>query len=456
MATYEKLENDRAKLTIEISPVEFSQAIEKAYRKTGKRYNVPGFRKGHAPRKVIETMYGQEAFYEDAFDEIWGEAYDAAIREHALIPVDEPTLNVSTISNEAGVVFTAEVQLIPTVTLGAYKGISAEIPSFAVGDDEVNAEIAKELEKSARYVEAERPIAEGDRVVLDYAGAVDGVAFDGGTAEDQTIVVGEGAFIPGFEDQLVGMNSGETRDINVTFPAEYTPELAGKDAVFTVTIKAVQEKELPELDDEFAKDVSEFDTLEELRADKRRILTEQAAASRKIAVEEACMKAVTDNAAVTIPKVMVDRRITQLLRDFAYRLSRNGLSLEDYIRYSGLSMEKVREGYREDAEARVKMQLVIEAIGKRENIACTDEELEEKIAEYAEVNGAEREAFEKNISEDDREYLRDRVITEKTVQYVVDNAAIKEKKPEKAAQKKAPPYKEKAAKPQKAAKAADK
>lgn len=441
MSKYEKLDNDRAKLSITIEPADFLKAVEKAYHMTAKRYNVPGFRKGRAPRKVIENMYGPAVSFEDAFDAIWGDAYDAALLEHELVAVDRPSLDIETISYEEGAVFTAEVQLMPTVTLGAYKGIEVEIPSYTVGDAEVLSEIEKEREKNARFVDMQREVKDGDRVVLDYSGSVDGVKFDGGTAEDQTIVIGSGTFIPGFEEQLVGMNCGEARDITVRFPEEYTPELAGKEAVFAVTIKAVQEKELPALDDEFAKDVSEFDTLDELRADKKKTLTERAEDSRKAAIENACVQKVSDNAAMEIPPVMVDRQINYMMQDMAYRLSMSGLSLEDYAKYSGMSMEDMREGHRENAATRVKMQLVIDAIGKAENMSCTDEELEAKIAEYAENSGAELEEYKKTVTDDDREYLRDRVVSEKTVQFVVDNATVTEKKPEKAAAKKKAPAK---------------
>lgn len=449
MAQYEKLENDRAKLTVTIEPEVFSKAVETAYRKTGKNFKVQGFRPGHAPRKVIETMYGPAVFFEDAFEEIWGEAYDAALKEHALLAVDRPEIDIDKISIEEGVVFTAEVQLMPTVTLGDYKGIEVEVPSYTVGDDAVLQELEKEREKNARFIDVERAIQDGDRVVLDYSGSVDGEKFEGGTAEDQTIVVGSGTFIPGFEEQMVGMKAGESRDISVKFPEEYTPELAGKDAVFAITVKAVQEKELPALDDEFAKDVSEFDTLDELKADKKKTLTEQAEESRKNAIENACVQKISDNASVEIPKAMADRQISYTLQDMAYRLSGSGISLQDYCKYIGTDMEQLRESYREGAVARVKTQLVIDAIGKAEGIACSDEELEAKIVEYAGLNGADVEEFKKNVGEDDREYLKDRVIAEKSVRFVVDNATVKEKKPEKAEKPKAKkaPAKKKAAEP---------
>ncbi len=438
MSQYEKLENDRAKLTISVEPEAFQAALETAYHKTGKRYNVAGFRKGHAPRKVIETMYGPGVFYEDAFEEIWGDAYDAALKEHELLAVDKPAIDIDTISVEEGVVFTAEVQLMPTVTLGRYKGIEVEVPSYTVGDAEVLAELDKEREKNARFIDVEREIKDGDRVVLDYSGSVDGEKFEGGTAEDQTIVVGSGTFIPGFEEQLTGMKTGESRDITVKFPDEYTPELAGKDAVFAVAIKAVQEKELPALDDEFAKDVSEFDTLEALKADKLKTMTAEAEENRKNAIENACVQKVTEDASLEIPQAMIDRQVNYMLQDMAYRLSSSGISLEDYCKYVGTDMAKLRESYQDGARSRVKMQLVIDAVGKAEAVAATDEELDRKIAEYAEQSGAELEEFKKNISDDDREYLRDRVVSEKSVSLIVDNATVKEKKPEKPKAKKSP------------------
>ena len=278
MATIEKLEHDQVKLTIEIDADTFNAALQQAYVKNGKHYNIAGFRKGKAPRKVIESMYGEGVFFEDAFELCWGDAYDAALEENGLTAVDKPTLDIEKIGKDEGVVFTAVVQLKPTVKLGAYKGIEVEQPTYTVEDADVNAEIEKEREKNARFVDVERAVENGDRVVIDYSGSVDGVQFDGGTAEEQTLVIGSNTFIPGFEEQLIGMNVGEERDITVTFPEEYHAEnLAGKEAVFHIKLHNVQFKELPELDDEFAKDVSEFDTLAELIADKRKKMEEQAA-----------------------------------------------------------------------------------------------------------------------------------------------------------------------------------
>lgn len=438
MATFEKLENNKAKLTVTVDKDAFAAALQTAYVKTVKHYNVPGFRKGKAPRKVIENLYGEAVFFEDAFEEVWGDAYDAALTENNLIAVDKPELDITTISKEEGVVFTAVVQLKPEVTLGEYKGIEVEKPTYTVEDADVDAEIEKEREKNARFIDVERAVENGDRVMLDYSGSVDGVKFDGGTAEDQMLVIGSGSFIPGFEEQLVGMAIGEERDISVKFPEEYhAEELAGKDAIFHVTIKSVQIKELPALDDEFAKDVSEFDTLEAYRADKKKTLTEAAEKNAEAAIENAALQAACDNAAVEIPEVMVGRQVNYMLQDIAYRLQMSGMSLEDYCKFTGTDMDQLRKSYHDEAAARVKMQLVIEAVGKAENIACSAEDLDKSIADYAENSGSDKETFQKNLSDDDIEYLTDRVVAEKSVDFIVKNAKLVAAKKKPAAKKNA-------------------
>ncbi len=445
MATFEKLENNRAKLTISVSPEAFGAAVQKAYQKTASRYNVPGFRKGKAPRKVIETMYGESVFYEEAFDLVWGDAYDAALAEHDLTAVDKPSLDINKIDAE-GVEFTAEVQLKPEVTLGAYTKLEVPEPDFVVKDEEVVAEIEKEREKNARFIEVDRAVETGDRVILDYSGSVNGEKFEGGTAEDQLLVIGSGTFIPGFEEQLVGLKAGEEKDINVKFPEEYSAPLAGKDAVFAIKIKAVQIKELPAMDDEFAKDISDFDTLDALKADKKAKMEEKAAKNRQTAIENIALQKAADNAIVDIPTVMVDRQINYMLRDISYQLSMSGLSLEDYVKYTGTDMDGLKESYRTEAAARVKMQLVIEAIGDKEGVACTDEDLKAIIAEYADGSGKSAEEFEKTLSDDDREYLTDNVIARKAVKIVTDSVVLVKGEP--AEQKAEKPAKKAAKKPE--------
>ena len=434
MATFEKLENNRAKLTISVSPEAFGAAVQKAYLKTANRFNVPGFRKGKAPRKVIESMYGESAFYEEAFDLVWGDAYDAALDEHKLTAVDKPALDISTIGAD-GVVFTAEVQLKPEVTLGAYTKLEVPEPDFVVKDEEVLAEIEKEREKNARFIEVERAVENGDRVILDYSGSVNGEKFEGGTAEDQLLVIGSGTFIPGFEEQLVGLKAGDEKDISVKFPEEYSAPLAGKGAVFAIKIKAVQVKELPALDDEFAKDISDFDTLDALKTDKKAKMEEKAAKNRQNAIENIALQKAADNAIVDVPAVMVDRQINYMLRDISYQLSMSGLSLEDYVKYTGTDMNGLKESYRTEAAARVKMQLVIEAIGDKEGVACTDDDLKAIIAEYADGSGKSVEEFEKSLSDDDREYLSDNVVARKAVKIVTDSVVLVKQDAEKKAEK---------------------
>ena len=374
-------------------------------------------------------MYGEGVFFEDAFEIVWGDAYDAALEEYELSAVDKPSIDIEKISLAEGVVYTAEVQLKPEVVLGAYKGIEVEKPTYTVEDADVEREIEQEREKNARFVGVERAVENGDRVILDYSGSVDGEKFDGGTAEEQPLVIGSGTFIPGFEEQMVGMSIGEEKDITVTFPEEYhASDLAGKEAVFHVKVREVQIKELPALDDEFAKDVSEFDTLDELKADKREKMEARAAENEKAARENLCIKAVCDNATVEIPAVMTDRQVNYMMQDIAYRLSMSGISLEDYCKFSGTDLDAMRESYKPEAENRVKMQLVIEAVGKAENVTCTDEELDADVAAYAEQNNTSVEEFRKQLKEDDYDYLRDRKTAEKTIALIVDNAVFTEPK----------------------------
>ena len=383
MATMEKLEGSKVKLTIEVAADEFEKAVEKAYLKTKKNFNVPGFRKGHAPRKVIENAYGWLVFFDDAFDIAYPEVYEAAVREHEITPVDRPEISILSCEQGAPVVFTAEVAVKPEVTLGAYKGIEVEKQEYNVTDEMVEAEIQKEREKIASTVEVTgRAVADGDKVNLDYSGSVDGVKFDGGTAENQELTIGSGMFIPGFEEQMVGMNVGEEKDITVTFPEQYhSEELAGKEAVFHVKVHAIEETVLPEADDEFAKDVSEFDTIAELRADKRKKLEEAAELRAKNQRENELIEKACENAAVEIPEAMIERQMDHILNDIRYRLSMQGISLEDYCKYTGTSIEDMRKEMREDAAKRVKSQLVLEAIGKAEAVEAAAEEIEEKLNE---------------------------------------------------------------------------
>lgn len=437
MATMEKLEGSKVKLTIEVSAEQFEAATQKAYQKAGKRFNVPGFRKGKAPRKVIENMYGPLTFFDDAFDIVYPEAYQAAIAEQGVEPVDRPDVSIETLpEGETPLVFSLVVAVKPEVELGAYKGIEVEKRAYNVTDDEVDAAIAQLQEGVARMVDVDRPVENGDTVNLDYSGSVDGVKFDGGTAQGQTLTIGSGQFIPGFEEQMVGMAVGEEKDIEVTFPEEYHAEnLAGKKAVFAVKVNGIQVKELPTLDDEFAKDVSEYDTLEALRDAKRQELLEQAEKNAKIQKENDVVRKAVENATVEIPDAMVERQIDSFLQDMGYRLQMQGISLEDYLKYTNTEISALRDQYRADAALRVKSQLVLEAISKAEAIEATPEEIGDKVAEYAKQFGNMTvEDFEKNLQADDRQYFADQVVVEKTLALLVENA--KEVAPKKKATRK--------------------
>lgn len=437
MATMEKLEGSKVKLTIEVSAEQFEAATQKAYQKAGKRFNVPGFRKGKAPRKVIENMYGPLAFFDDAFDIVYPEAYQAAIAEQGVEPVDRPDVSIETLpEGETPLVFSLVVAVKPEVELGAYKGIEVEKRAYNVTDDEVDAAIAQLQEGVARMVDVDRPVENGDTVNLDYSGSVDGVKFDGGTAQGQTLTIGSGQFIPGFEEQMVGMAVGEEKDIEVTFPEEYHAEnLAGKKAVFAVKVNGIQVKELPTLDDEFAKDVSEYDTLEALRDAKRQELLEQAEKNAKIQKENDVVRKAVENATVEVPDAMVERQIDSFLQDMGYRLQMQGISLEDYLKYTNTEISALRDQYRADAALRVKSQLVLEAISKAESIEATPEEIGDKVAEYAKQFGNMTvEDFEKNLQADDRQYFADQVVVEKTLALLVENA--KEVAPKKKATRK--------------------
>lgn len=437
MATMEKLEGSKVKLTIEVSAEQFEAATQKAYQKAGKRFNVPGFRKGKAPRKVIENMYGPLAFFDDAFDIVYPEAYQAAIAEQGVEPVDRPDVSIETLpEGETPLVFSLVVAVKPEVELGAYKGIEVEKRAYNVTDDEVDAAIAQLQEGVARMVDVDRPVENGDTVNLDYSGSVDGVKFDGGTAQGQTLTIGSGQFIPGFEEQMGGMAVGEEKDIEVTFPEEYHAEnLAGKKAVFAVKVNGIQVKELPTLDDEFAKDVSEYDTLEALRDAKRQELLEQAEKNAKIQKENDVVRKAVENATVEVPDAMVERQIDSFLQDMGYRLQMQGISLEDYLKYTNTEISALRDQYRADAALRVKSQLVLEAISKAEAIEATPEEIGDKVAEYAKQFGNMTvEDFEKNLQADDRQYFADQVVVEKTLALLVENA--KEVAPKKKATRK--------------------
>ncbi len=428
MASIEKLAGSKVKLTVEVSAEDFEAAVEKAYFRTRKNITIPGFRKGHAPRKVIENAYGWEVFFEDAFDIVYPDAYKAAVEEHNVLPVDQPDVSIVEAAREKPVVFTATVAVKPEVSLGLYKGIEVEGREYNVTDEMVEKEIDREREKIARMIDMERPVAEGDEVDLDYSGSVDGVLFEGGTAEGQTLVIGSHTFIPGFEEQMVGMVAGEERDISVKFPEEYhSDELKGKDAVFHVKVNAVRVKELPEADDDFAQDVSDCQTIEELRLRKRKELEEKEERSAKTARENDVIRAAVENANVDIPDAMVERQVDRMLNDFRYRLSMQGISLEDYAKYTGMEIDSMRSEMRGDAAARVKSQLVLEAITNAEGVKAEPEETEAKVDEYVKQFGEKAAEFKAKLTEEDRLYFEEQVVLDKTIDLLVSSAIEVEK-----------------------------
>ena len=422
--TVEKISSNKVKLSFDIDAAKFDEAMGKAYIKVRGQVAIPGFRKGHAPRKMIENMYGEGVFYDEAFELIFDEVYGPAIDENKLEVVDRPQVDIQQIGTGKNLQFTCEVFVKPDVTLGEYKGVEVKREHTLVTEDEVNAEIEKERNKQAAEVSVDnRAVAEGDTVNLDYSGSVDGVKFAGGTAEAQTLKIGSHTFIPGFEEQMVGMNIGEEKDLEVTFPEEYhAKELAGKKAVFHVKVNGITETQLPALDDDFAKDISEFDTLDEYKADVRAKLEAQAAERDNNAFTNAVIEKVMENATVEIPEAMVERQIDSMVRNFEARLAQQGLKLADFIKYTGQDEKSFRNQYREQAEKSVRANLVLEAVENAENFEATEEEIDAEIVKFAGQIGQDVENLKKNLTEGDREYFKADVIRDKAVKFLCDNA----------------------------------
>ncbi|MDO4484905.1 MAG: trigger factor, partial [Clostridia bacterium] len=387
--TYEKVSSNKAKLSFVVDAQKFEEAVQKAYLKMRGRINVPGFRKGKAPRKMIETMYGEGVFYDDALEIIFPEVYEEAIEAEKLDVVDRPDVDVQEIGAGQDLKFTAEVYVRPDVTLGDYKGLTVEVSKEEVTEDAINARIEQDRQKVARTMDVEdRPVQEGDTVNLDYAGSVDGVAFEGGTAAAQTLTIGSHQFIPGFEEQMVGMAIGEEKDLNVTFPEQYHAEdLAGKAAVFHVKVNSIQATELPELDDDFAADVSDFTNFADYRESIVKELTDRAAKNNEVMVENALVEKAVANAQVDIPNAMIERELDYIMRETEMRMAYQGIRMEDFMKYTGQTMEQVRAMYRPEAETRTKTQLVLDAIRKAEGTEPTDEEVAVQVKEQAERMG---------------------------------------------------------------------
>lgn len=428
----EKLEKNMAKLTIEVSAEELDKAIEGAYQKNKGRISIPGFRKGKAPRKMIEQMYGKEVFYEDAANALIPEAYEKALEECTEEIVSSPKIDVVQLEAGKPFIFTAEVALKPEVTLGKYKGIKVDKVEIEVTDAEVDAALDRERESNARTIAVEdRAVKDGDMTVIDFEGFVDGVAFEGGKGENYPLTIGSGAFIPGFEEALIGANLNEETDVNVTFPEDYqAAELAGKPAVFKCTVKEIKEKELPELDDEFASEVSEFDTLAEYKEDIKKKLAEKKEAEAKSVKEDAVIKAIVDDATMDIPDAMVETQQRQMIEDFAQRIQSQGISMEQYMQFTGQTPAMMLEQVKPQALARIQSRLVLEAVVAAENIEATEEEFEEEAKNMGAAYQMEADKVKELLGENGKKQVMQDICIKKAVEFVVSNA--KEAKPTKA------------------------
>ncbi len=423
----EKTKNaNEIKLEITVEAAKFDEAIKKVYFKSAKYFNIPGFRKGKAPMQIVEKYYGKEIFYEDAFNEVAGEALDEAVKENKLEVVSRPDIEVEQIEKGKDLKFSAIMQTKPEAEVSKYKGIEIKKVEYNVTDEDINHELGHMQEHNSRLISIEdRPVESGDIATIDFEGFVDGKAFEGGKAENHDLEIGSNTFIPGFEDQIIGMKIDEEKDVVVKFPEEYfSKDLAGKDAVFKVKVHEIKKKELPKLDDEFAKDVSEFDTLKELKADIKAKQEKQNEERAKYETQEAVVKALCENVKVQIPSGMVEMEIDNMLRDIEQRLSYQGLKLEQYLQMMGKTMEDMRKEYEPQAINGIKSRLALEAVIKAEKIEATDKEIDEKMKEMAKNYGKENdEKFLKN--ENVRNYIKEGLESEKAIDFLVKNAKIK-------------------------------
>ncbi|MBR6505192.1 MAG: trigger factor [Clostridia bacterium] len=413
------------KLEFDIEAIKFEEAMKKVYAKNIKYFNVPGFRKGKVPMSIVEKHYGSEIFYEEAFNELVPEIFEAEIKENNIEAVGTPDIDIKQMEKGKNLIFTAIVQTKPEVKLGKYKGIELKKVEYNVSDEDIEHELGHMQERNSRLVTIEdRAVESGDITVIDFEGFVDGKAFDGGKAENHELTIGSNTFIPGFEDQIIGMKIDEEKDINVKFPEEYfSEELKGKDAVFKVKLHEIKKKELPELNDEFAKDASEFDTLDELKASIKEKLEKENETRAKYEIEEEAIKTVCDNVKIEIPSGMIDTEIDNMVKDIETRLKYQGLGIEQYLQMIGKTNEEFRKEYEEQASKQVKSRLVLEAITKAENLEADEEAVNEKVKEMATMYGKTEEELKEN--EQFINYIKDTLKTEATIKFIVDNAKIK-------------------------------
>ena len=447
--TIEKLEKSRVKFTFDVDAETFGKAVVAAYNKTKHKYSVPGFRKGHVPMKVIEGMYGREVFFEDAMDIVIPEVYSEALdKEHDIEVVSQPELESFDFKEDGGVTFVLTTAVRPEVKLGKYKGLSLERKVEKVTAKQVNEEMENARDKQARIIDVDEAAKNGDIVNIDFVGSVDGVKFDGGSAQDYDLTLGSGSFIPGFEDQLVGAKKGDKVDVKVTFPEDYhATELKGKEALFECTVNAVKRKELPALDDDFAKEISEFDTLAEYKEDVKNKLMKDAEMRADREYEDALVQAVVDGAEVEIPQAMIDQEAEDMAKEFEYRLSYQGIKLADYLGYINMTREQLLDEYKEQAAKSVKVRLVMEEIVKREEMKFEQDELDAKVAEMAERSGQDVETFKKGLGREHYDYLANQILSDKLMAMLrEENAPAAKKAAKKASDDKAEAEKKPAAK----------
>ena len=423
----ENLEKNMAKLTIEVPAEELEKAIQAAYMKQKGKIALPGFRKGKVPRHMIEKMYGVEIFYEDAANELISNEYPKAVDESGLDIVSRPTVDVTQIEKGKPFIFTAEVAVKPEVTLGKYMGVQVTKIDTSVTEEEVDAEVEKERESNARTITVEdRPVADGDTAVIDYEGFVDGTPFEGGKGENHSLVIGSHSFIDTFEDQLIGKNAGDEVEVNVTFPEDYhAADLAGKPAVFKVKINEIKAKELPELDDDFAQDVSEFDTLAEYKESVKTKLQERKEAVAKRDKEEEAINKIIEKSEMEIPDAMVETQVASMMNDFAGRMSQQGLTMEQYMKFTGMTAEKLQEQMKPEAVKRIQTSLVLEKIAKEENIEVSDEDVEAEVVRMAEMYGMEADKLKEYMGDDERDSMKKDLAIQKAVDLIMEN--IKER-----------------------------
>ena len=427
----EKLEKSQVALTVEVSAEEFEAAVEKAYQKMRKKINVPGFRPGKAPRKIIEGMYGAEVFFEEAINIAFPEAYEAAVKEQELQVVGYPSVEMVGECTKEGFTFKAVAPVYPEVTLGAYKGLSAPKDEVKVSAADVDERLKELTDRNTRLVSVDREAKEGDTAVIDFEGFLDGKPFDGGKGENHGLELGSHSFVPGFEEQVIGMKAGDEKDIDITFPEDYHADLAGKAVVFKVKVHEVKEKEVPALDDEFAKDVSEFDTLKDLKADLKKKITEERQKAADRAFEEALMEQVAENITADIPDAMVEAQCRQFLDNFKMQIAQQGIPYDQYMKMTGMDEAKLLEDAKEPATRQVRMDLAMAAIIKAENLEATDEDVEAEFQKMADQYGMDIEMVKKYLQP---EQVKDQIVSQKAIAVVVDSAEAT--KPEKKAAKK--------------------